>query len=187
MRYLAILFFVFINACQQTNITESVVFDNNRLSKISINVNDIEINKIYKAIYSDPYIDHSLINPPIQRLENWIYENVKIFGKKNKLEINIIDASIKKLEVEKKDSKKLQEKNIFKYELFYLVEYNLLTDTNYLIASTIVESKQTTTSGKHISILEKEKITDKLIWNSLQNFSNKSESLIKKYMKKYIL
>ena len=34
---------------------------------------------------------------------------------------------------------------------------------------------------------EKEKITDKLIWNSLQNFSNKSESLIKKYMTNYIL
>ena len=187
MRYLAILFFVFINACQQTNITESVVFDNNRLSKISINVNDIEINKIYKAIYSDPYIDHSLINPPIQRLENWIYENVKIFGKKNKLEINIIDASIKKLEVEKKDSKKIQEKNIFKYELFYLVEYNLLTNADYVIATTIVESKRTTTSGRYISILEKEKIIDKLIWESLENISIQSNALLKKYMADYIL
>ena len=187
MKYLAIIFFVFINACQQTNITESVVFDNNRFSKISINAKEIEINKIYKAIYSEPYIDHSLINPPVQRLEDWVYENVKIFGKKNKLEINIIDASIKKSEIENQDSEKLQEKNIFKYELFYLVEYNLLTDTNYLIASTIVESKQTTTSGRHISILEKEKITDKLIWNSLQNLSNKSENLIKQYMADYIL
>ena len=173
--------------CQSTEIIEPIIFDNSQMEKIIISSKNIEINELYDSKFADPYIDHSLINPPIQRLEDWIYENVKIFGKKNKLEINIIDASIKKLEVENKDSKKLQEKNIFKYELFYLVEYNLLTDTNYLIASTIVESKQTTTSGKHISILEKEKITDKLIWNSLQNLSNKSENLIKKYMTDYIL
>ena len=187
MRYFAILFFVFINACQQTHITESVVFDNNRLSKISINVNDIEINKIYKAIYSEPYIDHSLVNPPMQRLEDWFYNNFQIFGKNNKLEINIIDASIKQSEAINKDSKTLQGKNIFKYELFYLVEYNLLSDTNNLIASTIVESKQTTTSGRYISILEKEKIIDKLIWDSLQNLSKKSEDLIRQYMADYIL
>ena len=110
MKYLAIIGFIFISSCQQTNITESVVFDNNRLSKISINVKNIEINQIYKAIYSEPYIDHSLINPPIKRLEDWIYQNLKIFGTENKLEINIIDASIKKTEIVNEDSKKFEEK-----------------------------------------------------------------------------
>jgi len=187
MKYLVIISFIFITACQQNNISESVVFDSNRLSKISINVKNVEINQIYKAIYSEPYIDHSLVNSPTQRLEDWIDENIKAFGQENKLEINIIDASIKKTEVINQDSKKFEEKNIFKYELFYLVEYNLVSEINYLIASTVVEVKQTTTSRKYISILEKEKIIDKLVWESLQNLTKQSEELIKKYMKDYIL
>ena len=187
MKYAAIFIFILVSACQETSVSESVVFDNNRLSKISIDAKYIEINKIYKSIYSEPYIDHSLLNPPIQRLESWINENVNIFGLENKLEINILDASIKKTEVINEITKKFEEKNIFKYELFYLVEYNLLSNSDYLIATTIVESKRTTTSGRHISIIEKEKIIDKLIWESLQNISNQSKDLVKQYMTDYIL
>ena len=72
----------------------------------------------------------------------------------NKLEINILDASIKKIETKNKEAKKYEEKDIFYYEIFYLVEYNLYDDTNYLIASTIVESFRSTTSGRFISIIE---------------------------------
>ena len=35
MKFLAILVFIFITACQQINVTKSVVFDNNQLSNIS--------------------------------------------------------------------------------------------------------------------------------------------------------
>jgi len=187
MKNLVLFIFVFISACQKTDITESVVFDNRRFSEISIDAKNIEINTIYKSIYSEPYIDHSLVNPPIQRLESWINENIKVFGLENKLEINIIDASIKKIEAINESSKKFEEKNIFKYELFYLVEYNLLTNSDYIIATTIVESKRTTTSGRYISILEKEKIIDKLIWESLENISIQSSKLLKQYMADYIL
>jgi len=187
MKYLAIFVFIFVSACQQADITESVVFDNNRLAQISIDAKKIEINKIYKSIYTEPYIDHSLVNSPIKRLDSWINNNIKVFGLENKLEINILDASIKKIEAISENSKKFKEKNIFKYELFYLVEYNLLTNADYVIATTIVESKRTTTSGRYISILEKEKIIDKLIWESLENISIQSNVLLKKYMADYIL
>ncbi len=187
MKYLCILIFVFVSACKNANIPESVVFDNNRLAKISIDAEILKINKIYKSIYSEPYIDHSLLNPPIQRLERWIEDNISIFGLENKLEINILDASIKQTEIQNENSKQFEGNKIFKYELFYLVEYNLLSNADYLIATTTVESKRTTTSGKYISIIEKEKIIDKLIWESLEAISNQSNVLLKKYMQDYIL
>ena len=52
----------------------------------------------------------------------------------------------------------------FKYEIFYLLEFNLFDDSANLIASTLVEASRSTTSGLYISIQEKEKIVDNLIY-----------------------
>ena len=45
----------------------------------------------------------------------------------------------KKLKNKDLKAKKFEEKDIYKYELFYLIEFNLYDDSSYLIASTIVE------------------------------------------------
>ena len=98
-----------------------------------------------------------------------------------------MDASIKKIEEQDFKAKKFEEKDIYKYELFYLIEYNLYDDSNFLIASTIVESFRSITSGRFISILEKEKIIDDLILESLRDITKESKRLINLYMSDYIL
>ena len=181
-----LFFFVFLS-CQPIEIIEPVVFDNDQFSSISINVKNIEIKQTYEPKFIDPYIDYSLKHPPAERLKSWIQTNVNIFGKNNKLKINIFDASIKKTEEQDLKAKKFEEKDIFKYELFYLIEFNLYDDSNFLIASTIVESFRSITSGRFISILEKEKIIDDLILESLRDITKESKRLINLYMSDYIL
>ena len=180
------LFFILLS-CQPIEIIEPVVFDNDQLSTISVNAENIEIQQIYEPIFIDPYIDYSLKSPPIDRLKSWIQANINSFGNNNKLKIDILDASIKKIEEQDLEAKKFEEKYIYKYELFYLIEYNLYDDSNYLIASTIVESFRSTTSGKFISILETEKILDDLILESLRDITNESKRLLNLYMSEYIL
>ena len=187
MKYLFFFILFIIISCQSTDITESIVFDNNILPQITISAKSFEINRLYETIYSDSYIDHSLKITPYERLEMWIKNNIKVIGDENKLEINVLDASIKKIEIKNEEAKKFEEKNIYKYELSYLVEYNLLQDSNYLISSTLVESSRTTTSGRYISISESEKIIDSLILDSLKDISRESEKLIRKFMTNYIL
>ena len=182
-----LVFFFVLLSCQPIEIIEPVVFDNDQFSSISINAKNIEIKQTYETKFIDPYIDHSLKHPPIERLKSWIQTNVNTFGKKNKLEINILDASLKKFEGQNFKPKKYEEKDIYKYELFYLIEFSLYDDTSYLIASTIVESFRSTTSGRFISILEKEKIIDDLILKSLTDITNESKRLINLYMSDYIL
>ena len=181
------LFFFVLFSCQPIEIIEPVVFDNDQLSSISINAENIEIEQTYEPKFLDPYIDYSLEQPPVERLKSWIQTNVNIFGKNNKLKINILDASIKKIEEQDFKAKKFEEKNIYKYELFYLIEYSLYDDSNFLIASTIVESYRSTTSGRFISILENEKIIDDLILESLRDITKESKRLIILYMSDYIL
>ena len=55
----------------------------------------------------------------------WHNKNILKIGNENKLVINILDASITKNEIENVDAKKYEEKTIYKYELFFLVEYEL--------------------------------------------------------------
>jgi len=174
-------------SCKSVETVNQVLFDNSQLEKINIAAKNININKIYDPQFSEPYIDHSLKNPPISRLVSWVEDNVNILGLENIVEVNILDASIKQTEAINSSAKKFEEKNIYNYELYYLIEYNLFDDSNYLIATTSVEVFRKTTSGQFISILEKENIIDELIYESLIDVSNESLKLIKEYFKDYIL
>ena len=69
----------------------------------------------------------------------------------------------------------------------FLVEFLLYDKNNFLLASSLVETKTTTTSKKYISLQEKEKIIDQLTFNCLTDFSKKAEELIKIHFKYFIL
>ena len=185
MKYL--FFFLIILSCNPVEILEPLEFDNSQFTKISMIAKKVIVNQKYEPIYEEPYVDHSLNNPPVARLKSWINTNIVTTGLENTLRINILDASIKRFEEENIDAKKFETKEIYKYQLFYLLEFNLYDNSDYLIASTIVESNRSTTSGKFISILESERILDELILESLRDLSTESLVLIKQYMLDYVI
>ena len=180
-----ILFFVF--SCQPVEMLDEVIFEYNQLSKISINAKEKLINEVYEINYVDPYIDHSIKNPPVLRLKDWISQNISIFGSQNKLIINIIDASLKKTERENKNKKKYQEKTEFFYEIHFLIEFQIYDDNNFTLSTKNAEAERTTTSSKFISLSEQELILDTLILEALIDISIKSDELIKTHMSEYLL
>ena len=186
-KYFIFFFLFFIFSCQPIEDFDEIIFDNNILTKITINANKKFINEIYQISYVDPYIDHSIKNPPVLRLKNWLDQNISIFGSQNTLVINIIDASLTRTERKNNDKKKYQEVNEFFYEINFIVEYELYDDSNYIIATSTTKAIRSTTSSKFISINEKERIIDTLILDALIDISLKSEELIKAHMKQFIL
>ena len=178
---------VFISSCQKVEILDPIVFDYNQFTKVSINAEKKNTIILYEPKFVEPFIDHSLENSPILYFNNWTKNNIQTFGTKNYFEINVIDASVKKTEIPNIDSKKYEEKTIFLYEVNYLVEFVIYDDSNFKLASAIVEANRTTTSGKYISLIEVERIIDDMIYKCLKDFSNKSKELIKDHMKQYIL
>ena len=60
-------------------------------------------------------------------------------------------------------------------------------ETKNLVASTLVESSRSTTSGLYISIQEKENIINNIILQGLFDISNESKKLLSNYMADYIL
>ena len=178
---------VLISSCQKVEILDPIVFDYNQFTKISINAEKKNTIILYEPKFVEPFIDHSLENSPILYFNNWTKNNIQTFGTKNYFEINVIDASVKKTEIPNIDSKKYEEKTIFLYEVNYLVEFVIYDDSNFKLASAIVEANRTTTSGKYISLIEVERIIDDMIYKCLKDFSNKSKELIKDHMKQYIL
>ena len=180
-----ILFFIF--SCQPVEVLDEVIFEYNHLPKISINAKEKLINEVYEINYVDLYIDHSLKNPPISRLKEWISQNISIFGSQNNLIINIVDASLKKTERENKNKKKYQKKTEFFYEIYFLIEFELYDDNNFMLATINAETERTTTSSKFISLSEKERILDTLILDALIDISLKSDELLKTHMSEYLL
>ena len=180
-----ILFFII--SCQPVEKIEKVVFDNNILPKLIINANKKSINEIYEMNYVDPYIDHSLENPPLSRVKDYLTENINIFGTENKLVIKINDAQIIKDEIKNNDDKKFQEKTIYEYNINLAVEFLLYDDSEKLLATTIAESSRSTTSAKYISINEEERIVDGLILDALIDLTKKIDEMINKHMYQFML
>tara|TARA_B100000965_G_scaffold282100_1_gene239916 strand:- start:432 stop:998 length:567 start_codon:yes stop_codon:yes gene_type:complete len=180
-------FFTFLYACQPVEKINDVVFDYNQFSKFDILSNSIEIKEIFEKKIVDPYIGHTLNVDPSERVINWVNGNFSAIGNENKFIITIIDASLTQTQFQNKKVKNFNEKNNFKYELFYLIEFSLYDSFNNILASTLVETSRSTTSGVYISIQEKENIINDLIYLSLVDLSNESNELIKKYMGDFIL
>ena len=188
MKKLIILFTsFFIFSCQPIEKIERIVFDNNQFSKFDILSTSIEIIEIYEQKISPPYIGHTLEVDPSQRIINWVKNNFKAIGNENIFTVTILDASLTQTEIENSEAKNFDEKTNYKYELFYLIEFNLYDDSRNLIASTLVENSRSTTSGLLISIQEREKIIDDLIYQGLNDISNESNLLLIKYMGDFIL
>ena len=181
-----ILIFIFAISCQPIEVIDPIEFNYSNFEKISIDAQDISINVKYNSIFSKENIEDQLDNPPLKLIQGWINENIKTFGSENKLIINIIDASISKKEIENENAKKYEEQSIYLYEVFFLVEFKLIDNSDYLLANTTVESNRSTTSQKYISLNERELIINDLLNNVLKDFTNETKLLLKLYMGEYL-
>jgi hypothetical protein len=179
--------FLFLFACQPIERIDAVVFDNNQLSRFDILSASIEINEIFEKKISNPYIGHTLEIDPSERIINWVNDNFKTIGNENIFTVTILDASLTQTELENKEANKFDEKTNYKYELFYLIEFNLYDNSRNLVASTLVENVRSTTSGLLTSIQERENIINDLVYQGLSDISNESKVLLMKYMGDFIL
>ena len=184
--YLVVIISLYMLSCQPIEIIEPVTFDYSKLDKISISANEIIINSEYKPKFSNKNIEDQIPNPPINIIKEWNNQNILNFGKENKLIINILDASIIKQEVNNIGAEKYEEKTVFKYKIFFLVEYELYDNSNFLIANTTVESSRSTTSKKYISLNERDIVINNLLHDALKDFIKETKSMMNTYMFGYI-
>ena len=184
--YLVVIISLYVLSCQPIEIIEPVTFDYSKLDKISISANEIIINSEYKPKFSNKNIEDQIPNPPIKIIKEWNNQNILNFGKENKLIINILDASIIKQEVNNIEAEKYEEKTVFKYKIFFLVEYELYDNSNFLIANTTVESSRSTTSKKYISLNERDIVINNLLHDALKDFIKETKSMMNTYMFGYI-
>ena len=182
-----LFFFLSVISCQPVEKLNHIVFDNSQFAHFNVLSTSIEINEIFEKKISTPYIGHTLKVNPSERIINWINENFKPIGNENIFNVTILDASITQKQFENKESKNFDEKMNYRYELFYLLEFSLFDDSNNLIASTLVETSRSTTSGVYISIQKKNNIIDDLIYNSIVDISDETKKMLSIYMTNYLL
>ena len=180
-----IILFILLS-CQPVEILKPIEIDISKLEKISINTKEIEIKIKYNSIFSQNNIEDQIANPPINLIQQWNKENIIKLGNENKLVINILDSSITKSEIDNVDAKKYEEKKIFKYELFFLVEYELYDSSGFLKANTTVETSRSTTSQKYISLNETEIIINNLLFLSIKDYVKETKNQLSIYMSDYL-
>ncbi len=176
----------FLTSCQPVELITPAEIDNSNLEKFIVNAKELSINIKYNPVFSNDNIEDQINKTPLEILYDWIDQNFSVFGNQNNLIINILDASILKKEIDNIDAKKFEEKTIYKYEIYFLVEYELYNDSNYLLANTIVETIRSTTSQKYISLNEREIIITELLNLALKDFIIETKVMMKKYMIEYM-
>ena len=181
-----ILILFLILSCQPVEILKPIEIDTSRFEKISINATQIEVNKKYNSVFSKSNIEDQIQKSPINLMIEWNSQNILKLGNENKLVVNILDASIKKTEIMNVGAKKYEERTIFNYELFYLVEYELYDSSNFLIANTTVETSRSTTSQKYISLNETEIIINDLLILTMTDYINEMKKQLSIYMGDYL-
>ena len=182
-----ILILFLVLSCQPVETLKPIEIDTSQLDNISIYLKDIEINKKYNPVFSPNNIEEQIKKSPIDIIVEWHNKNILKIGNENKLVINILDASITKSEIENVDAKKYEEKTIFKYELFFLVEYELYDNSGFLKANTTVETSRSTTSQKYISLNETEIIINDLLFLALNDYINETKNQLSIYMANYLI
>ncbi len=182
-----ILILLFVLSCQPVEILKPVEIDISRLETITINTKEIEINKNHSPIFSENNIEDQIQKPPVDIMLEWNKKNILKIGNENKLVINILDASITKNEIENVHAKKYEEKTIFKYELFFLVEYELYDSSGFLKANATVETSRSTTSQKYISLSEVEIIINDLLILGMKDYINETKNQLSIYMGDYLI
>ena len=182
--FIFILFMIL--SCQPVEILKPIEIDASIFEKISINAEQVEVNMKYNSVFSKSNIEDQIPKSPINLMTEWNSQNILKFGNENKLVINILDASIKKTEIMNVGAKKYEEKTIFNYELFYLVEYELFDSSGFLIANTTVETSRTTTSQKYISLNETELIINDLLFLGMRDYINETKNQLSIYMRDYL-
>ena len=181
-----LLFFLF-TSCQSAKNTKEVIFDNSNMAKINFHAEKININNNYDMKLADSYIDYNIEKPPIFYLNGWIDENISYFGSENLLVINILQASLSKIERKIENNKNYVNQNEFYYELIYQIEFKILDDKFNILAKILSEVKRSTTSSNFISLNEEQQIIDNLILNSLTDLSFKTQELVQEHMYQYML
>ena len=181
-----ILILFIILSCQPVEILKPVEIDTTRFEKISINAEKIEVNNKYNSIFSETNIEDQIQKPPVNLMAEWNSQNILKLGNENKLVVNILDASIKKTEIMNVGAKKYEERTIFNYELFYLVEYEIYDNSGFLIANTTVETSRSTTSQKYISLNETEIIINDLLILAMRDYINEMKKQLSIYMGNYL-
>ena len=171
-----ILILFIILSCQPVEILKPVENDIARFEKKTINAEKIEVNKKHNSVFSKSNIEDQIQTSPINLMFEWNSQNILKIGSENKLVINILDASIKKTEIMNVGAKKYEERTIFNYELFYLVEYELYDSSGFLIANTTVETSRSTTSQKYISLNETEIIINDLLILAMRDYINETKN-----------
>ena len=173
-------------SCQPVEILKPIEIDTSTFEKISINAEQVEVNQKYNSVFSKSNIEDQIRKSPINLMAEWNSQNILKIGNENKLIINILDASIKKTEIMNVGAKKYEERNIFNYELFYLVEYELYDSSGFLIANTTVETSRSTTSQKYISLNETEIIINDLLILAMRDYINETKNQLSIYMGNYL-
>ena len=184
-KLVSLFLLLFILACGPVEIISPLEYDISKFVKISVNSNKITVNSDYNPVFSENNIEDQLAYPPILQIQSWIKQNIRNFGNQNEFVINILDASITKKEIDNLEAKKYEEKTIYLYEVFFLVEYELYDAAGYLLANTTVESSRSTTSQKFISLNETELIIYDVINKTLLDFTNETKSMVQLYMQEY--
>ena len=183
--------FLVLSSCQKTEFLEDIVFDNSLLNNISFIAEEKEIKVSYETNFNETYIDHVMEISPTMRISSWLENNINNFGTFNKIVANIQKASIIRQEVDSEIKIKVggitKKQNEYLYELNFEVLFLLHNDNDQLLATTKVEVFRSTTSGKFISLNERDRILDNLTLDALRDLSNKSVELLKMHMTEYIL
>ena len=183
-----IFIFLILSSCQSNQNYDDVIFDYSQFNSITFLVDSIEIQNNYSSTYEEKNIDYIMENSPSKRLIEWINNNVKGLGAENKLVIMINNASIesKKNESEIKLLGITKKKNEILYELKYEAKFNLYDNSNNLIGETEVKTTRSTTSSSNISLLERDRVLDNLVKNSLKDFADKANKTSIEFLGKYI-
>lgn len=68
---------------------------------ITLDVADVQVNTNYRSPLAAPNVEHLFPTPPAEAMKIWVRDRIRPVGMARRLEVNIIDASVKEVPLER--------------------------------------------------------------------------------------
>lgn len=186
--YFAALAFLVISACSAPGQSPAESLSFRQYPPIKMDVARIETVEAYKSPFAAPNIEHLMPYTPADAMTIWIKDRLLASGNDKLLQITIVDASVKEVDLPKPrgitglftvDQDK-------RYDARMEVEMKIYGNDALSEASTSVVVTRSITLPENASVNYRKTAYEKMIQDMMKMVNDKLESNIRSYMGNYI-
>ncbi len=178
-------------ACQSTPVQPPVEPIKFISAPYALKVATINITEDFTTTHHTPHVEYQFETPPDQAMKDWATSRLVAAGQQNRLEVDIIDASVIRTNIPKQKTGIegfFTKEQTEEYEGTLEVTLKIYDNRKILpVANAHVTAHQTLTLREDANLLDRKALYQQMTFNLMQQIDTELDKNIRQYFANYLL